>query len=185
MAQAVTHILVPILLISIFRDFYLKKRDKSSFPLHYVLIAGLGGVLPDIDIIFFWLFGNFDVSLFTTFHKTITHSIIFPAFFFLIFLIFKNTNAKAKVCNLGRHKLKLSLIALMLAFGILTYIFLDYLLWFRVEAFYPFSDINFGYNILQFIPESLQEAAIATLDGVLLVIWIIYLEIKHKISDFI
>ena len=31
MPQAVTHILIPILIVSIFRDFYLKKRDKKIF----------------------------------------------------------------------------------------------------------------------------------------------------------
>jgi len=49
MPQAVTHILAPILLVSIFRDFCLRKKDKKHFSLHYVLIAGLGGILPDID----------------------------------------------------------------------------------------------------------------------------------------
>jgi len=55
MPQAVTHILVPILLVAIFRDFYLKKKSKRHFPLHYVFLAGIGGILLDIDIIFFWL----------------------------------------------------------------------------------------------------------------------------------
>ena len=45
MPEAVTHILIPILLVALFRDFYWKKRNKgkNNFPLHYVLIAGLGG----------------------------------------------------------------------------------------------------------------------------------------------
>ena len=27
----------------------MKGRKKKRFPLHYVLIAGLGGILPDLD----------------------------------------------------------------------------------------------------------------------------------------
>ena len=51
MPQAVTHILVPIILLSIIRDKIVSKNKKAHFPLHYVLIAGLAGGLPDIDIL--------------------------------------------------------------------------------------------------------------------------------------
>tara|TARA_Y100000310_G_scaffold345426_1_gene464826 strand:+ start:6318 stop:6482 length:165 start_codon:yes stop_codon:yes gene_type:complete len=52
MPQAVTHILIPILLVSLLRDLFVKRGKKFSS--HYILIAGLGGVLPDIDIAFFF-----------------------------------------------------------------------------------------------------------------------------------
>jgi membrane-bound metal-dependent hydrolase YbcI (DUF457 family) len=185
MPQAVTHILLPILAMAIFRDFYLRNKDRKSFPLHYVLIAGIGGVLPDIDIIFFWLLGKFDASVFTTFHKGITHTIWFALLFFLIFLILKPINLKAKICNLGKHKLKLSIISLMLSIGILFHIGLDALFWEGVHVLYPLSDFRLNYNIIAFLSDPLQDIFLATLDGVLLVIWLVYLEWKHKISDFI
>ena len=47
MPQAAAHILITIILIALIRDFYIRKKKK--FPLHYVLIAGLGGILPDLD----------------------------------------------------------------------------------------------------------------------------------------
>lgn len=185
MPQAVTHILVPILIVAIFRDFYLKKRDKKSFPLHYVFLAGIGGVLPDIDIVFFWLFGKLNPIVFTTFHKTITHTVWFALLFILIFIVLKPINAKAKICNLGRHNLKLSLISLMFAIGILFHLGLDALFWEGVNLFYPLSNVSLNYNVIAFLSENLQNIFLATLDGVLLVIYLSYLEIKHKISDFI
>src|SRR3989344_8773075 len=117
MPYAVTHILIPILLVSILRDFYLKRKDKKHFPLHYALIAGLGGVLPDIDIIIsiilnFAGISNWDI------HRTFTHSLLFPLVFFALFLILIPVHRKARICNLTRHKLKLSTISLMLAIGI-------------------------------------------------------------------
>ena len=54
MPQAVTHVLIPIILLSIFRHIYQKKTGKK-FHLQYVLIGGLAGVIPDIDIPIFWV----------------------------------------------------------------------------------------------------------------------------------
>tara|TARA_Y100000034_G_scaffold125404_1_gene174896 strand:- start:851 stop:994 length:144 start_codon:yes stop_codon:yes gene_type:complete len=47
MPYAVTHVLVAIIVAELLRDYWKK------FNLHYVLIAGIGGLLPDIDIIVF------------------------------------------------------------------------------------------------------------------------------------
>lgn len=182
MPLAVTHILVPILIVALVRDFYLKKKDRKSFPLHYVLIAGIGGVLPDFDIALFLILSN--SFLLEEIHKTITHTIFLPSIFFALFLLFKPIKSEAKICNIGRHNLKLSLIFLFLSFGTLTHILLDSLLS-PILIFYPFSSFSLGYNILTFLPENARGIAPATLDGVLLVVWIVYLELKHKISDFI
>ncbi len=184
MPQAVTHILIPILLISLFRDFYLRKRDKKHFPLHYVLIAGLGGVLPDIDIPISFLLNILGFESWNI-HKTFTHSIFFPLLFFILFLAFRPVHKKARVCNLTRHNLKLSTIFLILSFGILTHLLLDSIFGETALFFYPFSALNLSINLVGYLPAGLQGYFTATLDGVLLVIWLIYLELKHKISDFI
>ena len=184
MPYAVTHILIPILIVSIFRDFYLKKNKKTSFPLHYVLIAGLGGVLPDIDIPVSMLlnilgFSNWDI------HRTFTHTLLFPIIFFILFLILIPIHSKARICNLTRHKLKLSIIFLILSFGILTHLILDSLVSDLAYFLYPLSSLGFGLHLINYLPIGLQDSFLPTLDGVLLVLWICYLEIKHKISDFI
>ena len=180
MPTAVTHILLPILLVALFRDFYIRKRDKRKFPLHYVLLAGLGGILPDIDFVLVWIYGFLGFST-DGIHRTITHSFIFP----LVFLILFMALIKIKYPQLGRHKLTLSKISLMLFIGIVIHLSLDASLSGPLSIFYPFLDIGIGSNIFYLLPTSLQGLFFATLDGILLVLWLIYLEVKHKISDFI
>lgn len=183
MPQAVTHILVPILIIAIFRDFYLRNKDRKHFPLHYVLFSGIGGVLPDIDIPISFLLNLIGYQNLWI-HKTFTHSLFFPLIFLVLFLIFLPFKAKAKVCNLGKHKLKLSIIFLMITIGIFTHISLDMIFGNMAYLFYPFSMKDYGLDILANLPYT-WGTIMATLDGILLVIWIVYLELKHKISDFI
>lgn len=184
MPQAVTHILVPILLTAIFRDFYLRRGERRKFPLHYVLIAGIGGVLPDIDIVFSVLLNFFGVSNWNV-HKTFTHSLFFPAVFLVLFFILKPMHEKIRFCKLRKHKLDLSVVCLVLAFGISTHIFLDSLTWEHAHFFYPISSKEYGVNLLKFLPSGIQGVALPTIDGILLVIWIVYLEMKHRVSDFI
>jgi len=168
MPYAATHILIPILIVALFRDFYLRKRSRDKFPLHYVLFAGLGGVLPDFDIIisiFLNLIGAADWNV----HKTILHSVFLPIGLFILFLILKPVNYRARICNLTRHNLKLATIFLMISIGMAIHILLDYYFWSFVGIF----------------PSELRVLVAPTLDGVLLVVWIVYLEWRHKISDFI
>ena len=73
----------------------------------------------------------------------------------------------------------------MLALGILTHIALDSLFGHMAFYFYPFSSVDYGINLVNYLHEDLQNIFFPLLDGILLVIWIVYLEVKHKISDFI
>src|SRR3989344_7176076 len=166
MPYAVTHILVPIVLLSIFRDFYLKKKTKKKFPLHYVLIAGLGGVLPDIDILLSIILNFFGIKNWDI-HRTFTHSIYFPIFLFVLFILFYKIDTKARICNLTRHKLKLSYIFLFISIGTIIHIFLDY----------SFGTELYLYLIRVF-PLEIRRMILSILDGILLVIWIVYLELK-------
>ncbi len=184
MPYAVTHILFPIVLVSLFRDFILKNKNKKKFPLHYVLIAGVGGVLPDIDIIFSVLLSLLGTDNWWV-HKTITHSLLFPVFLLILFVATYKVNANAKICNLTKHKLKLSLIFLFLSVGVLIHIFLDGLLGSGAYLFYPFSNYDFSLDLFNYLPKELHSFSFPLLDGILLTIWIVYLELKHKISDFI
>jgi hypothetical protein len=80
MPFAVTHILTPMILLDFLRDnvFKIKKQLLSN---NYILLAGLSGLLPDIDMLS-PLFGLPNL------HGAITHSILFPLVFFTLFLIF-------------------------------------------------------------------------------------------------
>ncbi len=99
--------------------------------------------------------------------------------------ILKPVHKKAKICNLTRHKLGLSKILLVLAIGISTHIFLDSILGEQAFFFYPFLLNDYGINLASFLSKELQDLFFPTLDGALLVVWLVYLELKHKISDFI
>jgi len=180
MPQAAAHILIPLILVSLFRDFCIRKKGKRKFPLHYVLIAGIAGIIPDLDIVVFWVLNFFGFTI-SQIHRTFGHTIFIPLAFFLLFIIFHNTNLK----ELGRHKLKLSLIFLMLAFGSLVHLVLDAVFAGFIVPIYPFSNFYIGLNLFGYLPPALEELAAPSLDAGLLIIYLIYLEVKHKISDFI
>ncbi len=183
MPQAVAHILVPLLLLSLIRDHILSKNEKAHFPLHYVLIAGLAGTLPDIDIgisMILKLAGSADWWI----HKTFTHSLFFPLIFLIGFFLLMPLRKKARTRTIGRHSLRLHLIALMIAIGSFTHILLDALTGEQAYFFYPFSMHDYSINLFSLLPFDWTLVA-ASLDAILLIVWLAYLEIKHKISDFI
>ena len=180
MPEAVTHILVPLILMALIRDFYLGKKEKKHFPLHYVLIAGLSGILPDIDVLAFWILNSFGIA-FDSIHRVFTHTLVLPLIFLILFFVFHNVTVK----KLGRHKLKLSIICLMIAFGSFAHLILDWVLWGAIFPLYPFSSFASGLNIVSGIQSDLQWVFFPSMDAILLVFWLVYLEVKHRISDFI
>ncbi len=179
MPYAVTHILIPLILVAILRDLKEKK-----FSLHYAFIAGFGGILPDIDILIsiaLKVIGTYDWQI----HKTFTHSVFFPIAFLILFLITKPISKKARVCNIGRHKLSISLIFLAISFGTLMHITLDTLLGSPSYLFYPFSNIDYSLDVFNWVSKEIYPLVFPLLDGFIFIIWLVYLEWKHKISDAI
>ena len=172
MPLAVTHILVPLVLADIYRDYISKKR----FNIRYVLIAGLAGLLPDIDILIGWvlnIFKYFDIS---QLHRTFTHTLFFPLAFLILFLLTENYNPRF----IKRQKLKLNYIFLATAFGVLIHILLDALF---SGPVYILPNIRFGFNLIPL--DSFQGTFFAGLDAIIIVIWLIHEELKHRISDYI
>jgi membrane-bound metal-dependent hydrolase YbcI (DUF457 family) len=180
MPQAVTHVIISLVLMSIIRDFYIRKKGRKSFPLHYVLIAGIAGLLPDLDIVVFWGLSFFGFSL-NEVHRTFTHTLFVP----LLFLLLAFVTSRIKIRELGRHKLKLSTIFLMIAFGSFTHLLLDATLAGQVSLFYPLISARIGLNLISYLPSALQNLAMPSLDALILVLWLVYMEMRHRISDFI
>ena len=180
MPQAVLHILVPLILLSLFKDWYDSKKGKKIFPLKYVLIAGIAGVLPDIDIPIFWILHFFGFTL-DLVHRTFTHTIFLPIILLILFFI---TSKKAEV-KVGRNKLGLNIIFLMIFIGSSIHLILDATFQGYIVPLYPFIYTQIGLNLTQYLTEPLDNLFLPSLEGALLVLWIIYLEYKHKISDFI
>jgi membrane-bound metal-dependent hydrolase YbcI (DUF457 family) len=87
--------------------------------------------------------------------------------------------------ELGRHHLKVHNIFFVIAFGVLVHLFLDLLVSGIIMPFYPFSQYSIGLQVIKFLPMAWQGSFIPSLDAVLLVLWLVYMEVKHRISDFI
>jgi membrane-bound metal-dependent hydrolase YbcI (DUF457 family) len=179
MPQAISHVVIPIIVMSFIRDYYIKKRDRSKFPLHYVLIAGLAGLIPDIDVAVYWILYYFGYS-FDEVHRTFSHTIFLPLIFFCLFIVFKNAKVKNK-----KSKFNPSMVFLMISIGILFHLILDSTLGGSVRPLYPFFNFSIGLNLPKMLPPPFGYAALPVLEAFLLVFWISYLEYKHKISDFI
>lgn len=169
MPQAVMHVLLTIIVIDLYRDYIIK--DKKKIPLHFIFIGGVAGLLPDIDIPFYWLFKNVLGLQVEWFHRTFTHSLFFPAIFLLIAILFYTAK-----------KHKLAEVFAIISFGITFHILLDALLAGYVMPFFPFSIATIGLNI---IPTDSIASIMPGLDAILLLAWLYHEEKKHKISDFI
>ncbi|MBS3100190.1 metal-dependent hydrolase [Candidatus Pacearchaeota archaeon] len=178
MPLAVTHFVIAVILITLFRDYFVK--NKKDFPIYYVFMGGLAGLLPDIDFLFVWIsyiFGYDSLGI----HRTITHSLFFPLIFILFSLIF----IKAKPFKINKSKITYSKLFLIISAGILMHLILDGLLSGSIIPFYPASNIEFGLDLVGLIPNAnLRDFFFPTLDAILLILWISYLEYKHEISSF-
>lgn len=178
MPHAVTHVLIAIILLEVYRDYRVK--NKKAFPLHYVLIGGLAGLLPDLDIVAYYLLYFFGFTL-QELHRTFSHNLFVPLVFVLLSVVsygFKNK-------KLGEHHLKLRNIFLVIAFGSFVHLSLDALVIGGIVPFYPLSNFSIGLNLIKFVPVAWQESFIPAIDAALLILWLISLEVRHKISSFI
>jgi len=181
MPQAAAHILIPLISISIFRDYLIRKNKKwkKQFSLHYVLIVGIAGVIPDLDVLAFWVLNFFGFS-YEAIHRTFMHTIFIPLIFLLLGILFIKSDYLV-----GRHKLKLYLIFFMISLGCFFHLILDSIFQGYIIPLYPFFDYSIGLSLFSYLPKSLEMIAAPSLDSGLIIIWLIYIELKHKISDFI
>jgi len=169
MPQAVFHILTTIIILDIFRDYVLK--EKRRFPLSLVLIGGIAGLLPDIDIPLHWVGHNLLGFQMAPFHRTFTHNIFFPLMFFVLGGVYYMLNQK-----------KPAVVFWVISFGITWHIILDMVLSGGIMPFFPFSSRMVEFGLLSHVKwQSLYEG----IDAILLTGWLIHEEMRHKISDFI
>jgi membrane-bound metal-dependent hydrolase YbcI (DUF457 family) len=164
--------------LGLFQDFFVK--NKKTFPIHYIFIGGLAGLIPDLDIALYYLLSFFGFGI-DEIHRTFSHNLFVPLFFVFLGLIFW----KFKNKGLGKHHLKLKNIFFVIAFGIFMHLLLDATIDGMIIPFYPISNLTIGLNLISLFPLPWQNTIIPTIDAVLLILWMIYLETKHKISDFI
>ncbi|MEA2036628.1 MAG: metal-dependent hydrolase [Nanoarchaeota archaeon] len=174
MPLAVTHVLSSIILVDLFRDYIIKKH-KKYLTLHTIMIAGIAGLLPDIDVPINWLLGFLGYSFELLKHGGLTHT----AFFGLIFLI-----PGFILWNKKKHKI--ATYFFVITFGILLHVSLDFILgggaYEGIMWLWPFSSETFKLHLLRNV--GIHDLPVA-IDAVLLLTWLWHEEVKHKIKDFI
>jgi len=172
MPLAVTHVIITIVLVDLYRHYI----AKNSFSRVYVLIAGISGLLPDIDVPLSWLLSLiFQKEIWV--HAIFTHSVILGVIFLLIGL-FIHFSKNKKV--LGFSKLNATLFFIMISIGWLIHVFLDCTL---TGGGGKLSWIPFIAEI-SFCPRYLTSDLLAGIDAAILLLWLIHEEVKHKIKDY-
>ena len=174
MPLAVTHVLTSIISVDLYRDYVAK--HKKYFTLHTIFLAGLFGLLPDIDVVIRIIANFFKFSVHPLIqHGGITHTPFF-AFLFLIpgFILWK------------KKKHKQAVYFYVATFAILLHIFLDYFIggggYEGIMWLFPFSTQSWKLHLLYAF--DMKDIPMA-LDAIILLGWLWHEEIKHKISDFI
>lgn len=174
MPLAVTHVLLTIIVVGLYRDYITK--HKRYFTLHTVFLAGVFGLLPDIDIVFRMFSQATGVALPELLvHGGITHTPIFGLIFLIpAFILLKMDNHKTATYFF------------VAAFAILFHIFLDFLIgggaYEGVMLLFPFSMQAWKIHFIHWF--NIKDIPIA-MDAIILLAWLWHEEVKHKISDFV
>ena len=179
MPLAVTHILAAIILVELFREYVIK--NNYAFPRYYILIAAIAGVVPDFDFALVYILYPFGFSI-DALHKTFMHTLFVPLIFLIIGLI--TYKYQIKNINVTKHHMKIPMVFYILAAGSLLHLILDGLFAGAIMLFYPLSNYAIGLNLLALAPETLQGIIPATIDGILLLFWLFWLEFKIKVDNY-
>lgn len=144
-----------------------------------MLIGGIAGLLPDIDVPLQWMATSF-VGEAVTLHRILTHSLVFVAAFLVIALFFHLQKHKKLVFSAGKISYgNIALFFTVIAAGWLTHIALDCsVAWDYNLTWFP--GIPLGFCLHPFSGEALLG-----LDAIILVLWLIHEEWARKIKDFI
>lgn len=163
MALAVTHIIVTILVLDLIRHYVF---GVHRFPRHLVIIGGIAGLLPDIDIPLSWV-SSFITGTTISLHGTFTHSFFFVGVALLtaIVLHYQEKNSQAHIFY-------------VIAAGILMHLVLDCLYGGYKTFFWPWSVAT------NFCPQWGIEPFAASIDAIILVLWLVHEEVHKKVKDY-
>jgi membrane-bound metal-dependent hydrolase YbcI (DUF457 family) len=179
MPQVVFHIVFAMLVAEFIREYIVK--NKKKFPIHYVFIAGIAGILPDLDIAAFYILYFFGFTI-SEVHRTFTHTLFIPLFFILLAFVSWMFNSRDHAREIGKRHMTFHNIFLMIALGWLTHLVLDAVIAGVVRPFYPFWDFAVGLNFLNYLPEALRGLFIPSLDAAIFILWLCWMEYRHKLS---
>jgi len=179
MTYVVTHVLAAITLIELFREYVIK--DNNKFPRYYILIAAIGGILPDFDVGAYYFLHFFGFTI-EQVHRTFFHSIFIPLTLLLIGFFLYQFGIKSP--EIRKHHMKLSIIFFILSATSLVHLILDVVVAGSIMPLYPLSNYSIGFNLINLLPLALHNSFLEVLDAILLVSWILWMEFKLKIRDY-
>jgi len=165
MALAVTHIILTIAFLDIFRHYFF---GLKKFPRYLLIIGGIAGLAPDLDIPISWILTLFNGSS-VNIHGLFTHSIFFALLFAIIGAVLQY-----------KKNLKWAKIFYVVAVGWTLHIFLD--------CFYGTDSNKLFLWPLQVLPTfcpswNLYSYAHST-EAIILVLWLVHEEIHNKIKCY-
>lgn len=178
MAYAVTHMLIAMFAVEMYRKFVVK--NNKIFPRYYIFIAAIAGLIPDLDIAAYYILYFFGFTI-EQIHKTFMHSLFIPLGLFLIGLIIYITGIKHP--ELRKHRLKISTIFFIFASGNIIHLILD-LIYYHFPPLYPYIKTSIGLDLLLKFPKPLQEIIPGTIDGLLFLGWLMWMQFKLKIDNY-
>lgn len=162
MALAVTHVILVIVALDIFRHYLF---GKGKFPRYLLVVGGIAGLFPDIDIPLSWFYGLITSST-VSLHGTFTHSLLFP----LLFL------AAAGFLHY-QGKMKWAKIGYIVSFGWFFHLGLDCL-------YGGYKDFLWPFFVQNFCPQFNLYAYATSIDALILVFWLVHEELHQKIKDY-
>jgi len=174
MPLTVTHVIITVIIVDLYRDYITK--HKKYFTLHTIFLAGVFGLLPDIDVLLGMLASiiHFDIPLLLQ-HGGITHTPLFALLFLIPGIILWRMKKK-----------KTAVYFYVAAFAIFLHLLMDFTLGgggnYGIMWLFPFTMQGWNLHLINYfnVPNLSQAIEVFILLG-----WLWHEEIKHKISDFI
>src|SRR3989344_4866727 len=160
MALAVTHIILTIAFLDIFRHYVF---GLKKFPRYLLVIGGIAGLAPDLDIPISWILTLITENT-VNIHGLFTHSIFFALLFAVIGAVLQY-----------KKNLKWAKIFYVVAVGWTLHILLDC-------AFNAYSTFLWplSINTKMFCPTGFLESYRSSIDAIILVLWLLHEEISNK-----
>ena len=176
MPYAVTHVILTIVIADMYRDYAVKKKFSTWF----VVIAGIAGLLPDMDIPLGWIASAImgkDVG----FHRLYTHSFIWFIALFMIgaAVYYFAKKQDYKIFSWMVQKRDIVLFFMAVAFGWFMHVFLDCV----VAADHNLS--VFPMFPINMCPAPFSPDMLAGLDAIILIVWLVHEQWRHEIKDYI
>ncbi|MFH1276617.1 MAG: metal-dependent hydrolase [Candidatus Woesearchaeota archaeon] len=178
MALAVTHVILTIVILDIFRHYVF---GKEKFPRYLLVIGGIAGLAPDLDIPLSWIYSLIS-GIGAYYHGVFTHSIFWPIVFLVVGVILQQINkTKQKLKRSKKNTfnyMKWSKISYVISAGWFMHLIFDCLYGGYNSMLWPI------HTLTTFCPEFGLSSYAISIDAIILVLWLIHEELHQKIKDY-